>query len=134
MPPLSLDRFAVMSVQYQQHSLEFALDSIARCGFTAIELWGGAPHYFRADPTHSPAADRQLRLIRQALSAAGLRVVVYTPETLTYPYSLSSPDDALRKRTVDHLTMAMEDALALGCDTVFLNSGCGLRDLPREES
>ena len=30
--------------------------------------------------------------------------------------------------------MAMEDAAILGTNKIFINSGCGLRDIPREES
>ncbi|MCO5997905.1 sugar phosphate isomerase/epimerase family protein [Actinoallomurus rhizosphaericola] len=123
-----------MTVQYQQYSLAYTLDSISRCGFTAIEFWAGAPHYHRADHATSLAAERRLRSIHRALSDAGLRVVVYTPEMLSYPYSLAAPDRALRERTIDYLTTALAEAPVLGCDTVFLNSGCGPRDVPREES
>ena len=64
----------------------------------------------------------------------GLDVSVYTPETLAYPYSFSHPEEEVRKRTVDYFSMAMDDALLFGTNKVFLNSGCGLLDLPREES
>ena len=62
-----------------------------------------------------------------------MQVVIYTPETLSYPFSYSHPDPAVRGRTIDYMRQAMEDALALGTDRVFLNTGCHPRDLDREE-
>ena len=63
----------------------------------------------------------------------GMRVVIYTPETLGYPFSYSTPDFPLRSRTLDYMKAAMEDALQFGTNRVFLNTGCHSRDLNREE-
>jgi protein FrlC len=62
-----------------------------------------------------------------------MKTVIYTPETLGYPFSYSDPGRRLRDRTVDYMRWAMEDALTLGTDRVFLNTGCHSRDLPRAE-
>ena len=62
-----------------------------------------------------------------------MKVVIYTPETLGYPFSYSNPQQALRDRTIDFMEASMEDALNFGTDKVFLNTGCHPRDLDREE-
>jgi protein FrlC len=72
--------------------------------------------------------------MRVKIENSGMKVVVYTPETLAYPFSLSSPEEAIRDRTIDFFAMSMDDSLAFGTGCLFLNTGCGLMDLPREES
>lgn len=134
MKKITLDRFAVMSVQYVQHSLEFYLDSMVDCGIKNVDFWGGAPHYSRLNYRTAREAAEKLNSVRRQIDDRGLKVVVYTPETLTYPFSYSSPEKAVRDSTIRYMEAAMEDALILGTNQLFLNTGCGLRDLPREES
>lgn len=129
-----MENFSVMSVQYFHYSFDYFLDSMEKCGLKNIDLWGASPHYCRLDYLTSNDAFRKIREMRKKIDDRGMKVVVYTPETLAYPYSFSHPEDAIRNRTVDYFDMAMEDALNFGTDKVFINSGCGLLDLPREES
>lgn len=134
MSKITMDRFAVMSVQYVHYSLEYYLDSMVKCGLKHVDLWGGIPHYCRLDYPFAEDAKAKIRSIRAMMEERGLDVSVYTPETLSYPYSFSDPNEEVRKRTVDYFSMAMDDALLFGTNKVFLNSGCGLLDRPREES
>ncbi|HOX33208.1 MAG TPA: TIM barrel protein [Spirochaetales bacterium] len=134
MSAIGMRNVAVMSVQYLHYSFDYFLSSMERCGLRNVELWGGAPHYCRLDYGTSAAAGRKVSELRRKLDERGMKVVVYTPETLAYPYSFSSPERPIRDRTVDYFAMAFDDALGLGTDHVFINSGCGLLDLPREES
>ena len=134
MSEITMDQIGVMSVQYVHYSLEYYLDSMKKCGLKHVDLWGGIPHYCRLDYPFAEDAGAKLDAIRKMMDERGLDVAVYTPETLSYPYSFSDPQEAVRKRTVDYFRMAMDDALAMGTNKVFLNSGCGLLDLPREES
>ena len=134
MSKITMDRFAVMSVQYVQHSLDYYLDSMVRCGIKNIDFWGGAPHYCRLNYTDGIQAENKLKQIRKTMDDKGLNVVVYTPETLNYPFSYSSEDKAISSSTLRYMEAAMEDAQILGTSNIFINSGCGLRDVPREES
>ncbi len=131
---ITMDNFSVMSVQYWHHSFDYFLNSMEECGIKNIDLWGGAPHYCRLDYLTSNDASNKIKEMRKKIEDKGMKVVVYTPETLSYPYSFSSPEKAIRNRTVDYFNMAMEDALAFGTNQVFMNTGTGLLDLPREES
>ncbi|MDP4108597.1 MAG: TIM barrel protein [Bacillota bacterium] len=134
MSVISMQNVSVMSVQYVHYSFDYFLDSMERCALKNIDLWGGSPHYCRLDYGTSSAAFRKINEMRKKIESKGMRIVMYTPETLAYPFSYSSPESAIRDRTIDYFDMAMEDALAFGTDRVFMNSGCGLLDLPREES
>lgn len=134
MSKITMDRFAVMSVQYVHYSLEYYLDSMVKCGLKHVDLWGGIPHYCRLDYPFAEDAKAKIGSIRAMMEERGLDVSVYTPETLSYPYSFSDPNEEVRKRTVDYFSMTMDDALLFGTNKVFLNSGCGLLDRPREES
>ena len=134
MSKITMDNFAVMSVQYVHYSLEYYLDSMVKNGLKHVDLWGGIPHYCRLDYPFAEDAKKKIGSIRAMMEERGLDVSVYTPETLAYPYSFSHPEEEVRKRTVDYFSMAMDDALLFGTNKVFLNSGCGLLDLPREES
>lgn len=122
-----------MSVQYVQHTFPYYLDSMARAGLTRVDLWGGAPHYCRLDYKSPLEAARRTLQLRREIEARGMEVVIYTPETLGYPFSYSAPDPSLQARTIDYMKMAMDDALTLGTNRVFLNTGCHPRDLDREE-
>ena len=133
MSRITMQDVAVMSVQYVQYSFPYYLESMAKCGLTRVDMWGGAPHYCRLDHNSSREAARKIAELRRQMADHGLETVIYTPETLGYPFSYSTPDYALRSRTIDFMKYAMEDALEFGTNRVFLNTGCHSRDLPREE-
>lgn len=89
-------------------------------------------HHSADGPKLSPGILRK-GIVQPAVVGNSSPEAVYTPETLAYPYSFSDLQEAVRKRTVDYFDMAMDDALALGTNKVFLNSSCGLTDLPEGE-
>jgi protein FrlC len=131
MSRITMNDVSVMSVQFVQHTFSHYLDTLQECGLRLIDLWGGVPHFCALDhPDGSSAAASELR---KEIEDRGMRVVIYTPETLNYPFSYSAPSQALRDRTVAYMKTAMADALSFGTDRVFLNTGCHPRDLPREE-
>ena len=133
MSHITMQNVSVMSVQYVQHTFSYYLNSMARVGLSKIDLWGGVPHYCRLDYSSAPEAARQVNRLRREIDAREMQVVIYTPETLGYPFSYSAPDPAVRTRTINYMRQAMDDALLLGTNRVFLNTGCHPRDLDREE-
>lgn len=130
---ITMDQIAVMSVQYVHYTFDYYLESMHKLGVRNIDLWGGSPHYCRLDYATSAAAARKIREIRDKAAALGMKIVIYTPETLGYPYSFSAPEQALRDRTLDYFDMAMDDALEMGTNRVFINTGCSPLDIPRED-
>ncbi len=130
---ISMDQVAVMSVQYVHYTFDYYLDSMKRCNVRNIDLWGGSPHYCRLDYLTSAAAARKVRELRDKAESLGMKIVIYTPETLAYPYSISAPEQSIRDRTLDYFDMAMDDALEMGTNQLFINTGCSPLDIPREE-
>ncbi len=129
MSKITAHSFAAMTVSYQQYSYDYTLNSLAQIGIENIDFWGGTPHYYRFD--HSDAqARRFLEKLRKKAEDRGMKYVVYTPETLAYPYSITDPDKKTVQRTIDYFRLSMDDALTLGTSNLFINTGTGLRDLP----
>ena len=134
MSKITMDQVGVMSVQYVHYTFDYYLDSMQRCNVRNIDLWGASPHYCRLDYLTNAAATRKIREIRRKVEDRGMQIVIYTPETLGYPYDISSPEQVTRDRTLDYFVMALDDALEMGTNRLFINTGCGLLDIPREKS
>lgn len=128
-----MDNIAVLSVQYIQYSFEYFVESMYKCGVKNIEFWGGVPHYCRLDYRKDEASE-VLKKMKERLREEEMQVIMYTPETLAYPYSFSHPDKRIRNRTIAYFEDAFQDALSLGTNRVFINSGCGLRDVDNDLS
>ena len=127
-------KFSAMSVAYVQYSLDYVIASYQKLGLKAIEFWAAEPHFHAQNfPDRQRALD-YLRSIKEKLDDAGIVVSMYTAETLNYPASYSHPEKHVRDATLAYMKAACEEALVLGCKRVFVNTGCGLRDLPREDS
>lgn len=134
MQSLSMDNLAAMSVQYWQFSFPYFLDSMVKCGIQNIDMWAGEPHYYRENYSSSAEAARIIREMRHQMEDRGQKVIMYTPETLTYPYSAAAPSREARGRIIDFYKQAMDDMLAFGTNQLFCNPGWGPRDLPVEDS
>lgn len=130
---LTLDRFAAMSVQYSQYSFDFFLQSMSECGIKNIEMWAAEPHYYCYDYNTTMEATNRVRELRKKMDDRDMKVVMYTPEILIYPFNPAG-EERERRRVVDLYRWAADDALEFGTDRLFINPGTGLRDQPREEA
>lgn len=126
---LSAGRLVGSNFAFQHYRFEHFLDVMNGFGFTAIELWGVAPHL---DLFHED--DARVRRIRRALDDHGLSVVCYTPEQVMYPVNIASGDDRLREASVRRFHRAAEIAAALDAPYLFLTSGRGYEDEPRADA
>jgi len=131
---ITMDQIAVMSAQYVHYTFDYYLNSMERCNVRNLDVWGGHPHYTRLDYPTNTEAIRKVREMRKKAEDLGQKIVIYTPETLNYQYDISSPYQIVRDRTLDYFDMAMDDTLELGTNRLFINTGCGLLDIPHEES
>lgn len=134
MSKLTMKNVAAMSVQYWQYTFEYFLDSMVKCGIGNIELWAGEPHYFRCNYNSAGDAATRIREMRRQMDDRGLKVVMYTPETLGYPFSAASPLPETRNRIVDFYKMCMDDMAGFGTDQLFCNPGWAPRDIPVADS
>jgi len=134
MSQISMQNISVMSVQYWHYSFEYFLDSMQKCGLKNIELWAGAPHYCFEDYGTRQEANRKIARMRRQIEDRGMQVIMLTPEQLNYPVNLAGRDDNYRQKSIHYFTRYMEDALEFGTNRLFVTSGWGLLDEPREDA
>lgn len=134
MPLWTNEKTGVMSVQYAQYTLEYFLHSMKECGYKNIDFWAGAPHFCPEMFLSPKDAREELKKIKKRLQQLQLDVSCYTLEQIHYPVNLASNDKTHRKLSIGYFEEAMDYAKILETDKVFVTSGVGLRDLPRQES
>jgi len=134
MPEISMNHISVMSVQYWHYSFEYFLHSMEKCRLKNIELWAGAPHYCFGDYKRRASADRRIAAMRRQIEELGMQVVMLTPEQLNYPINIAGRERAYRRKSLDYFVRSMEDALAFGTQRLFITSGWGLLDEPRQDA
>ena len=123
MKKIKLEQFGVMSVLYQQYSLEYAMDSLASNGLRYIDFWGGATHYCAFD---TPLAKRQKRVsdIRQMMEDRGLEMSVFTAEQIClYPINIASSNPYVRKNSMEIVKRYLEDTKEFGAGYYFMQMG-----------
>lgn len=112
---------------YQHQSFGHFLDDMAELGLRELELWGIAPHL------HIPrVTTRRLDEIGRELRARELSVYCITPEQVAYPVNIASPDEELREASVAVFLRAAEICSTFGAPLLFLTSGRGAEDEPRD--
>lgn len=134
MNKIQFEQFGVMSVNYQQYSLEYCLDSIAKNGFKYVDFWGGAPHYCAFD---TPVGKRQKRVqdIRKMLDERGLKMSVFTAEQIClYPINVASSNPYVRKKSLEIVKNYIEDTKEFGANYYFAQMGYGLFDEDWDEA
>ena len=134
MSELSMQNISVMSVQYWHYSFEYFLDSMEKCQLKNIELWAGAPHFCFDNYKSHLEMEKKIASLRKQIEDRGMRVITLTPEQLNYPINIAGREDAYRRKSLDYFVQNMECALAFGTHRLFITSGWGLLDEPREDA
>ena len=92
-------KFAICNETFQDWPFERAFAFARECGYTGIEI---APFTMAADAKDISAAQRDL--VREQAADAGLQVLgLHWLLAKTEGYHLTTPDDAVRRRTADYL-------------------------------
>lgn len=132
MRKIDKSQFGVMSVLYQQYSLEYCLDSIAANGFHYIDFWGGATHYCAFD-TPENERNKRVREIRKMMDDRGLEMSVFTAEQLClYPINVASSNPYVRQNSIDIVKKYLEDTKEFGANYYFAQMGYSLFDEDRD--
>jgi protein FrlC len=50
-------------------------------------------------------------------------MICFTPEQCIYPFNIASPDELLRRISVDYFLRCIEDAAGFGCGKIMLTPG-----------
>lgn len=121
--------FAVMNNAFAKYSFEYFLDSMESLGLDMIDLWGGVQHFNPYSVTERSVAE-----LRSHIEMRGMKVVVYTPELLAYPFNFASPDARTRQESVDFALRNLDIAKVFGTDKMLISPGWGLLDIDVETS
>lgn len=120
---------AVMNQHYQRYSLDYFLDAQQRIGFTCIELWCGAQHFWLDDQCYGDV-QALLRKVRQR----GLEIVSLTSPSFCFQYQYAPFSSEVRSHCLDYFEKGLSVAEDLGCGIMTVNSGWGCLDRPRQEA
>lgn len=112
---------------FHHHSLSYFLDSMVELGLSTIELWAIAPHF---DFLGGGAAE--VERVAARLADRGVGVHCFTVEQVMYPINIAAPEPGLARRSIDHFRRAADVAACWGAPLLFLTTGRGVRDEPRE--
>ena len=92
-----------------------AVAAIVQAGFEGVDLWCGRPHLYRRDHPQP-----FLKRLREQLMVHHLAPVSLMPAFFRYPYSLSSPIEAIRQDSIQYVIETIENAVAVGCNQVLI--------------
>ena len=118
MRKLQITQLAAMNMHYSRYSIDAFLDSAARLGFTQLELWGGAPHFFYPTQCGPSAA-----ALRRMAADRGLTIACVTPEQCIYPYNIASAQDDFRQASVDYFCGWIRQAAELEAPKMLCGPG-----------
>lgn len=123
------EQIAGMNCHYYNYSLDCFFDSMERCGYETVALWGGAPHFFLDYMSYSDC-----REIRRKAEKRGLKIKCFTPSSGTYGYQMGMQPPSHRERVYRYYINGIKAAVELGADMVSMNSGWGYWDEPFESA
>lgn len=129
MSKISLQRIAGMNLHYKYFPMETFLRDMKRLDISAIEIWGGAPH-FHLDyniPHDVAAYGRQLR-------EQGFQVVCMTPEQCVYPVNIAVQDREIRRRSMEFFGNYLNATAEIGAPLMLITAGWGYWDQPKDDA
>ncbi len=108
-------RLSAVSSVFVNYRLADAIDKMYALGFEGIDIWCGRPHIYRKD--YSVDA---LTKIRNKLAQFNITPISLMPAFAHYPYSLSSPIDAIREDSIDYMKDCVDNAAVIGAPYVLV--------------
>lgn len=102
-------KIAVASSLFSRYCLERTFEAASRLGYDGIELWGGRPHAYA--PDMDDIAVERICALREKYH---LKIPMYAPELIRYPYNLCSADERERQQTTSLLQSCVHVAQKIG--------------------
>ena len=113
---MELDRISTCTYPLREKPLEEALNTLAGCGLTRVDLWGRPPH-FSADP-----AELAPRAIEAAAKAAGVTIA----NLGSYPGAdFASDSEAAQAKALDEMKATIDLAVRFGARSIRVRPGTG---------
>lgn len=111
-------KLGIASSVFLNYSIHDTIVRVADLGYDGIDVWGGRPHVYRCDYSRVELND-----LKQLILERHLVVPSFMPAFFRYPFSLSNPNEIVRRDSVDYSCQCVENAAALGADTVLVIPG-----------
>lgn len=115
---------------FDRYTLDYFSSAMARRSIQSIELWGVAPHLNLLARDLNAETAR----VRACLEKWSLSVRIVTPEQVIYPVNVAASDEQLRAQSIDYFKRAAIVAEQLESPYLFLTSGWGLEDEPKDDA
>jgi fructoselysine 3-epimerase len=128
-PFIDKKQIAGMNIHYLFYSLDYFLESQQKAGIKTVELWGGAPHFYMDAMGYSDC-----KYVKKKANSYDLRIEVFTPESIIYPYNVAAPDAEQFKKSKLYFTNAVKATAELGAKIMTINSGYGYLNESKEEA
>jgi len=120
---LRREQLAGVNLHYRLFPLESFFRSQQALGIKSVELWAGAPHFLLGCDGVQDCAG-----LKAQAESFGLRIPVFSPECVTYPFPLCSGNPEVRRMAHDYYANAIRAAARLGAGVVPLSCAGGLKD------
>lgn len=114
-------KVSIASSVFVNYSIQDTISLVAGMGYEGIDIWGGRPHVYRQDFSAA-----ELGVIKAQIKDYSLEAVSFMPAFFRYPHSLSSPNEVVRKDSLEYMRQCMDSAVALGAKILLIVPGRSL--------
>ena len=97
------------------YTLDTAIDKVISTGFDGVDVWCGRPHLYRRDYSEDAVSALGVKIKK-----SGLKIVSVMPAFFRYPYSLSSPVEAICRDSAGYMKDCVDNAKLIGADNVLV--------------
>ena len=125
---IDISRISVLSLHYNNYTLDYFLDCQAKLGIKNVELLSAHQGLWMDEYGYQDPAP-----IRRKLEERGLSCPVFTPENCAYGYQFAAKEPEHIERSFGYFSNGIRLANELGCEYMEVNSGWGYWNEPEEE-
>ena len=125
---IDISRISVLSLHYNNYTLDYFLDCQAKLGIKNVELLSAHQGMWMDEYGYQDPAP-----IRRKLEDRGLSCPVFTPENCAYGYQFAAKEPEAIDRTFRYFANGIRFGAELGAKILEANSGWGYWNEPEEE-
>ena len=125
---IDISRISVLSLHYNNYTLDYFLDCQAKLGIKNVELLSAHQGLWMDEYGYQDPAP-----IRRKLEDRGLSCPVFTPENCAYGYQFAAKEPEAIDRTFRYFSNGIRFGAELGAKILEANSGWGYWNEPEEE-
>ena len=126
---IDISRISVLSLHYNNYTLDYFLDCQAKLGIKNVELLSAHQGLWMDEYGYQDPAP-----IRRKLEDRGLSCPVFTPENCAYGYQFAAKEPEHIERSFGYFSNGIRLANELGCEYMEVNSGWGYWNEDKQEA